>query len=221
MNKPSIEQYLISTCLSTIDELNLLYKHCDKTDLKIISDTKFNEMDITVRLGYPFRESAHYTIGDTNKKSKKTNHDIIVESKGFKIEVKYLKNWKSGSGTYSVSKPWSEYQTDFDWLFSEINNENKGKVAFVLGWFNCVDSLGQILQLGSGSGYKPLVNENRICYFPFLHRPAFPTYTSDLTYNYQLAYKPISLNLIGYNTDKYNCIFLGNENDCFHFAIYF
>lgn len=189
--KPTIEQYLLSTCLFTIDELNLVYKDLEKTELKKIADTQFNEMDITVRIGYPFRELVRYTIGERfNSKSRKTNHDLFVESKDFKVEIKYLKNWKSNSGTYSSSKTWKEYQNDFDWLISEIDNGNKGKVAFILSWFNCVKSFSQIIQLGSGSGVKPLVNEKRICYFPFLYRPIFPTYISDLEYNYQLAYKP-------------------------------
>lgn len=60
-----------------------------------------------------------------------------LSQKKFKIEVKYLKNWKGTSGKYSASKTWKEYQDDFDWLLTEIDNGNKGKVAFIFGWFNC------------------------------------------------------------------------------------
>ena len=219
---PTIEQYLISNCLLTIDELNMAYKGYSSEQIKDIADKHFNEMDITVRVGYPFKQMAHYTMTEGKKKqTPKTNHDIYVESKDFKIEIKYLKNWKSSSGSYSCSKTWKEYQCDFDWLLEEIDNGNKGKVAFILGWFNCVSSFSQIIQLGTGSGWKPLVNESRICYFPFLYRPQIPTYTSDLQYNYEIAYQNLQLTPIGHNKKKYNCMFLGNQNDCFHFAIYF
>ena len=50
--KPSISQYLISTCLFIIDELNEKYSTLEKRELKEIADQKFNEMDITVRIGY-------------------------------------------------------------------------------------------------------------------------------------------------------------------------
>ena len=116
------------------------------------------KMDITVRLGYPFKHTVHYTVGDAKKNGSKINHDLYVESKDFKIEIKYLKNWKSTSGTNSASKTWVEYQKDFDWLIEEIEKGYKHKRAFVIGWFNCVDSITQYLQLGSGAGSKPLVN---------------------------------------------------------------
>ena len=51
MEQPSIEKYLISTCLFTIDEFNILYKGYEQDDLKREADIKFNEMDITVRIG--------------------------------------------------------------------------------------------------------------------------------------------------------------------------
>ena len=114
MKKPTISQYLLSTCLFTIDELNEQYRGLSKEELKQIADDKYNEMDITVRLGYPFKQAVHYTVGDGKKNGSKVNHDLYVESKDFKIEIKYLKNWKSNSGTNSASKTWAEYQKDFN-----------------------------------------------------------------------------------------------------------
>ena len=59
---PTIDQYLVANCLYMIDEFNMLYKGWNKPELKIEADEKFNEMDITVRLGYPFKQNAHYTF---------------------------------------------------------------------------------------------------------------------------------------------------------------
>lgn len=222
MSVPTISQYLLSTCLFTIDELNEQYNRLSKEDLKKVADEEFNEMDITVRLGYPFKQMVHYTVGDSRRQNSKVNHDLYVKSKDFKIEIKYLKNWKSGIGTNSASKTWSEYQKDFDWLIEEIMQGYKHKRAFVIGWFNCVDSISRYLQLGTGGGSKPLVNENRLAYFPFLRRLKAPTHTTDLQINYDSAYKELSLNLIGEKIGPTcNCIFLGNENDVFHFAIFY
>lgn len=219
VKQPSIEQYLLSTCLFIIDEFNELYNGIEKEELRRIANEKYNEMDITVKLGYPFRQMVHYTVGDKN--DKKSNHDLFIESKEYKIEVKFPKNWMCGSGTYSNKKQWSEYQLDFEWLFNEITNGNKGKRAFVIGWFNCVETFSQLIQLGWGKGSKPLLNEERICYFPFLRKTRIPTYVADLTYNYKQAYIQIPLNLVGNEDGNCNCIFLGNEEDSFHFAIYF
>ena len=221
MNEPTISQYLLSTCLFTIDEFNEQYHNLSKEELKKVSDDKFNEMDITVRLGYPFKQTAHYTVGDGKRDSNKINHDLFIESKDFKIEIKYLKNWKSGSGTKSSSKSWSEYQKDFNWLIEEIGKGHKHKRAFVIGWFNCVDSISQYLQLGAGVGSKPLINEERVAYFPFLKRLKAPTHITDLAYNYQNAYQELRLNLIGASDPDCHCMFLGNKNDVFHFALFY
>lgn len=221
---PTIDQYLLSTCLFIIDEFNDKYQNISKSELKKIADDKYNEMDICVRIGYPFRQMAHYTVGDNRKKSKsKINHDIYIETKDYKIEVKYLKNWKSSTGNKSSSKNWDPFQEDFDWLLHEIKEGNKGRSSFVLGWFNCVDHFSNLIQLGEGksSGSKPIASERKLCYFPFLRKMNIPTYTIDLVYNYNNAYKPLPVNLVGDNNEDYNCLFLGNENDVFHFAIYY
>ena len=88
MNTPTISQYLLSTCLFTIDELNEQYKALDKEQLKKVADEEFNEMDITVRLGYPFKQMVHYTVGDSKRQNSKVNHDLYVRSKDFKIEIR-------------------------------------------------------------------------------------------------------------------------------------
>ncbi len=172
MKEPSIDQYLVATCLSIIDEFNILYRGYNHNQLKKEADEKFNEMDITVRVGYPFKQTVHYTVGESakTKKVQKINHDLYVEQRNFKIEIKYLKNWISTSDTRSVSKNWSVFQQDFDWLMDEIDSGNKGKAAFVIGWFNCVESFSQLIQLGQGNGAYPLVNESRLSYFPFLKK---------------------------------------------------
>ena len=73
VKKPTIEQYLLSTCLFIIDEINEQYKNETKEQLRELSNNRYNEMDITVRLGYPFKQMVHYTVGD--KGNKKSNHD--------------------------------------------------------------------------------------------------------------------------------------------------
>lgn len=224
MKEPTIDQYLVATCLSIIDEFNILYRGYNYDQLKKEADEKFNEMDITVRVGYPFKQTVHYTVGESakTKKVQKINHDLYVEQRNFKIEIKFLKNWVSTSDTRSVSKNWSVFQQDFDWLMDEIDSGNKGKAAFVIGWFNCVNSFSQLIQLGQGSGAYPLVNENRLCYFPFLQKTKEPAHTKDLDYNYDsYAYESTRLNQIGTRSKEYNCMFLGSRTDCFHFAIYY
>lgn len=221
---PTIDQYLLSTCLFTIDEFNSQYQNLSKIELKQLADEKFNEMDICVRIGYPFKQMAHFTVGDNaNKNKSKVNHDIYIESRDFKIEVKYLKNWKCSSGTKSASKNWDVYQDDFDWLLQEVREGNQGKRAFIIGWFNCVESFSQLIQLGEGPrpGHKPKVSEHKFCYFPFLTKMKVPTFTTDLAYNYNNAYKPFPVNLIGDVNGGFNCLFLGSEKDIFHFAIYY
>lgn len=224
MIEPTVEQYLIGTCLSIIDEFNILYETYTWEQLKKAADEKYNEMDITVKVGYPFKQTVHYAVGkkETNRKQEKINHDLYVEQRDFNIEIKFLKNYTSSSDTKSGSKNWCVFQKDFNWLMDEIDAQNKGKVAFVIGWFNCVDSFSQVMQLGKGSGAFPLVNESRLCYFPFLKKGKEPTRTKDLEYNYDTcAYKEKYINQIGTRGGEYNCMFLGNKNDKFHFAIYY
>ncbi len=220
MRVPSIDQYLVATCLHIIDEFNEQYKGLEPKTIVDVANNKFNEMDITVRLGYSFRNLAHFTVGDRSSSTKK-NHDIFIEAKDFKIEVKYLKNWQSSKGGDTSSASWSVFQADFDWLFSEIQAGNKGRCAFVIGWFNCVDKFAQLIQLGNNAGKYPLANEERICYFPFLHKTKVPTRTQDLEYDYLCAYEKLTVSPIGNNALQCNCVFIGSESDVFHFALFF
>lgn len=220
MKTPSIEKYLLSTCLFTIDELNELHKSLSKEELKHVADEIYNELDITFKIGYPFRNTVHYSKNDGGFGAK-ANHDLNIESKDFKIEIKYLKNWKCGSGTKSASMTWDPIQKDFDWLIEELENGKKGRRAVVIGWFNCVDSFSRLIQIGAGRGAYQYVNEERITYFPFLRKRVVPTLTTDMIYDYEKAYKETSLSLVGERSIECNCMFLGNEKDVFHFAIYY
>ena len=221
MEHPKISQYLVSICLLIIDEFNELYGEKDQAALRTIANEEFNEMDITVKLGYPFQHTVHYTIGDSTSKIRQ-NHDLFVKSKDFRIEVKFLKNWKNNTGHQTQSKTWAEYQKDFDWLFKEIDDGKKDKRAFVIGWFNCVDHFSSLMQLGSENGRNPPVNEERVCYFPFLRKTKANPHTYDLVYMYSIAYEAIPIQLTGEveRTGKYECIFLGQKTDKFHFAIF-
>ena len=232
MPKPAIEQYLLISSSLIMDELNEQYgdyieKEFPKLALKESVNERFSETDLTMRLGHPFREMAHYNVVDPSvDNSRKKNHDIFIESKGYKIEVKFLKNWKSYVGTSSNKKVWDEYQRDFDWLADEIANGHKGKCSFVIGWFNCLDYFAQAIQLGARengkrTGSNPLASTDRIMYFPFLRKTNVPTHTKDLAYDYSLAYTPLKLNLNDNSEFDMHCIFLGSETDVFHFAIYY
>ena len=67
----------------------------------------------------------------------------------------------------------------------EIDSDKAGKVAFVIGWFNCVDSFSQLIQFGIGNGAYPLADERKRRYFPFLEANKVPVYTKDLKYCYK------------------------------------
>lgn len=221
MKEPSITQYLVAACLHNIDELNEKYGHLDKADLKQVADREFNEMDVTVRLGYPFRQMVHYTVGDTVRKGSKVNHDLYVAARDFKVEIKYLRHFKSNSGNYTIPTDWDEFQKDFDWLAEEIAQGKKHKRAFVMGWFNCEDTIAGSLQLGYPTGDKSLVNMERLPYLPFVRATRMPVRKKELVLNYDIAYEAIPLNLIEENNSNMNCIFIGCETDVFHFAVYF
>ena len=222
---PTIEQYLVANCLYTIDEFNILYRGWNKSELKIEADEKFNEMDITVRLGYPFKQNAHYTAGESSriKKAKKINHDLYIRQRDFRIEVKYLKNWISSANTRAASKNWSVFQQDFDWLMDEIDGGKSGKVAFIIGWFNCVDSFSKLIQLGTGNGAYPLADERKLSYFPFLIKKDknASKQTKNLTYDYVNAYTEIPVRTSFERKGKYKCMFIGEQDDKFHFALYY
>jgi hypothetical protein len=212
-----IEKYLLSNCLFIIDEFNERYNNInDKKELKEIADTDFCEADIVVRLGYPFRQMANFNMQGTA-------NDIVVKSKDFIIEVKYLRNFRSNSKTFRTNKlNWEEaFQKDYNWLCNEIKNGKKGHRAFVLAWFNAVERFSEVMKLGEGSGQSPDINESRIRLFPFLNRlHPDSKKTKDIFYMYESAYEPIPIQIIGYGKESVHCMFLGKESDKFHLAIY-
>lgn len=232
MKKPEISEYLLISCSLVMDELNLQYGDVftdsdAKTLLRSTVNERFSETDLTMRLGYPFRQMVHYNVVDSQLSEGETkNHDLFIQSKGFKVEVKFPKNWNSERKTPSNSKRWDEYQRDFDWLRGELQLGHKGKCAFVIGWFNYVDYFAQIMQLGERengkrTGSNPIASKRRLAYLPFLISEKEPTHTKDLVYNYGCAYKELVLDQVDCGETIMNCIFLGSETDVFHFAIYY
>ena len=220
--RATIEQYLLATGLHMIDEFNEKFKDITKEELKNIADKNYNEMDMIVRVGYPFKETVHYSMGDSKKNSEqKRAHDLIIESKDYQIDIKYLKNWSSSSNGRSNSKTWDEFQRDFDWLYEEIEMGNKGKRAFIICWFNCVDSLSQYIQLGEGKGMAPKINMDRYQYFPFLSCGGKDDFAKNFVYDYSLAYSSLTVHTFNKSRQTCDCMFIGNEEDCFHVAIYF
>jgi hypothetical protein len=212
--KVTIEKYLLSTCLFIIDEFNDRYNGYDKDQLREISNNDYCEADIVVRLGYPFRQMANFNMqGKAN--------DIVVKSKDFIVEVKYLRNFTSQS-KYSRGNAnkltWEEIEKDFDWLRDEILAGKKGNRAFVLSWFNAVDRFSEIMQLGQGRGVYPDINRNRLALFPFLNTSG--NKTKDIFYMYNVAYQELPIMIPGHH-HMIHCMFLGQPTDTFHFAIYY
>ncbi|XNN69446.1 hypothetical protein ACLM2U_16945 [Bacillus pumilus] len=208
----TIDQYLISNCLFIIDEFNERFNQVkDKSELKIIANSGFSEADLTVRLGYPFRQMAKFNMQGPDTR------DIVVDSKEFLIEVKFLRNFQSGGGKANKIT-WKEIKKDFDWLYTEIRKGYKGKRAFIIGWFNAVDRLSQIVQLGKGKGMYPDIDEEKMKHFPFLNRTGLKT--KDIFYMYPYAYEPIPIQIPGYAGKGANCMFFGKEEDKFHMALY-
>ncbi|MCD8501368.1 MAG: hypothetical protein LRY71_06345 [Bacillaceae bacterium] len=190
-----------------IDSVMLIAKKSKKK----IADSGFSEADLTVRLGYPFRQMAKFNMQGPDTR------DIVVDSKNFLIEVKFLRNFQSGGGT-SNKITWKEIKKDFDWLFSEIIQGHKGNRAFIIGWFNAVDRLSQIVQLGKGKGMIPDIDEEKMKYFPFLNRNG--NKTKDIFYMYPVAFETIPIQIPGYAGRGANCMFFGKETDKFHMALY-
>ncbi|MEN1969197.1 hypothetical protein WMZ97_14115 [Lentibacillus sp. N15] len=210
--QPTIDQYLISNCLFIIDEFNERFDSVNnKEALKNIADSGFSEADLTVRLGYPFRQMAKFNMQGPDTR------DIVVDSKDFLIEVKFLRNFQS-SGGKANKITWKEIKKDFDWLFTEITKGNKGNRAFIIGWFNAVERLSQIVQLGKGKGMYPEIDEEKMRYFPFLNKNG--SKTKDIFYMYPDAYEVIPIQISGYAGRGANCMFFGKESDKFHIALY-
>lgn len=78
------------------------------------------------------------------------------------------------------------------------------------------------MDCAKGAGGHPLVDEKKLLYFPFLSKGKVSTHTKDLKYNYEsCVYKKIQINQVRTRSGQYDCMFIGNEKDCFHFAIYY
>jgi len=220
---PGIEQYLLSTCLFVIDDFNEKYADCkDKAELKLEAMERFTEADLVVRIGYPFRQMARFVMQSSKGKNEDGN-DIIVDSKGFRVEVKYLKPQLTDSGTSSGKGNWGPIQEDFEWLMGEIDNGQKHKRAFVIGWFNCTDRFSELMQLGSMEikGRLRKIDTYKERFFShFINYDPISRYTNTITYKYINAYDPCSLSIPGFNGQLHS-LFLGRKSDKFHIAIYF
>lgn len=226
MVQRTLEKYLLSTCLFVIDDFNIQYKDLSvrSPELKSEADTCYTEADLVVRLGYPFRQMANFSLKTSKGKDGEFN-DIIVKERDFRIEVKYIRNSKSGNKTaaYSVHRNWDTIEEDLLWLIEEVRKGNKGKRAFVIGWFNSTERFSDQMQLGKGGGRYPVINPERMKYFPFIGYDDKSCLMSTVKYNYSSAYNPISIHLPGLARDglSVQCLFLGESEDKFHFAIYY
>lgn len=216
-----IFNYLISHLLVIKENINVTYRDYRKEELKKIAENEYNEADIVCKISAPFGNLAHVNIGDRNLGNK--GKDILISNKSFEIEVKFLRNFRTGRKTTSSNKTiWKEIEKDFEWLMEDIKKGRKGKSAFILGWFNAYDRFSQIVQLGEGKGSYPALNQDRILLFPFLSQDdvLHPT-TSNIHYIYEDEYEISKINIKGENRKKMSCVFLGKPEDKFHFALYY
>lgn len=221
----SIDKYLSLICSLLIDQFNLRYKHFDRNMLQEEANKFYLEQDWVYRIGEPFKELAHYEV--PGERGRQSHHDIGIPSKDFLIEVKYMKNWKSASKHRTASMSWELCKKDLLWLGKELEYGYKGKRAVVFIWFNCVDYLGQIVQLGEGkgTGSRPLASPDKLAYFPYLTskgKKAKGIHTDELVYDYAKEY-PCQVDLSSTNRGNVNmdCLFLGKPEDKLHIAIYY
>lgn len=218
----TIEKYLLYACLFMIDDFNDKYKQIPprSSELENVADN-FSEADLVFRLGFPFGNGARFSTQTARGKNKGFN-DIVIKSKGFGIEVKFLKRYKSNKGKTSSNKiSWKQIKEDFDWLQNKILEGNKGKFAFVIGWFNSTGRFSQQIQLGGGRGALQEISKEKECYFPFLKYDIEKRSTLSEGYNYNKPFEPLELPISIENNEKINCIFVGESEDKFHFVIYY
>ena len=224
LNEKPINEYLELICSLLIDQFNVRYEQYSKEEFKLEANNRYVERDWVYKIGGYFNDLAYYEVPDSV--NTQSHNDISIPSKDFIIELKYIKNFNSHVGTKSGRTNWEAYKKDFDWLENQIISGKKGKRAFVIIWCNCLDYLGQAMQLGNPrSGKKPTVNKDRLVYFPFLMNNTTSTdriYTKDLVYNYRKTFPcQLDLNTIGKGNIEMSCMFLGNEADRLHIAIYY
>lgn len=224
MKHRSLDRYLYSTCLFIIDEFNERYKNIpvQSSELKFEADICYSEADLVVRLGYPFRQMANFSL-KTSKGKESSFNDIIVRERDFRIEVKFIRNSKGKNGSYNVHYNWTPIEKDLNWLIEEIRNGKKDKRAFIIGWFNSTKHFSDLMQLGEGGGRYPSLNIERMKYFPFI---GYDEKTNDLKsveYDFRCAYSPIQLHLpsLQLSGNSVNCLFLGEPDDKFFFALYY
>lgn len=210
--KPTIEEYLRITCQLVIDEFNEEYRALDsKEELRKIANEQFSLLDMCNRIGGVFKTKVHYK-----------GNNIIVNNNDFNISLHYLKSYKSDKGNPSNRKPWKEHKSQFKWIEDEITLGNKRKNAYIICWFNCIDTFSQVMQLGQSTGSNPYINDNKFIYFPFLKKTNIPAKTLDIDYNYLKSHETLKVDILGANKDiEYNCMFIGTKEDKFHFAIYY
>jgi hypothetical protein len=159
----------------------------------------------------------------TAKGKSKGSNDIEIKSNGFKIEVKFLKRYKSNTGNTSSNKiMWKQIQDDFDWLQNQIEAGYKGQCAFVIGWYNSTERFSQQIQLGSKSGSSlQVISNDKERYFPFLRHNQETRSTQSVEYKYESALESFGLPITLVTSEMMSCIFLGQFEDKFHMAIYY
>lgn len=220
-----IQNYLISNCLLIIEDLNQRFERHQKEEVLMYANREFDESDLVFLMAYPFRNLMKVSMQGKNE-------DIKVKSLDFIIEIKYLYATKNGTGQYTNKRAFKEvFEKDFTWLTKEINDGNKGKRAFVIGWFNVFKNFSNIMQLGTGNGQNPKVNFERLKFSPFLSIPSRDSTINETKYRYHIeetgsiynseTYQPDTIPLPDLRKDKVNCIFLGKKTDIFHFALYY
>lgn len=209
-----IENYLISNCLIVIEDLNQRFERFLKEEIHDFATTKFDESDLVFLLAYPFRNLMKVSMQGKNE-------DIKIPKLGFIVEVKYLYATKSVAGNYTSKRSFEEsFLKDYNWLVNELKMGEKGKRAFVVGWFNTYHSFSNVMQLGSSAGKNPKIDEKKLDYFPFLKIPGYNSNISDIEYNYRpesVQSRPVQIHGIEADIEY---IFLGKESDVFHFVIY-
>lgn len=210
-----IKQWILPYCLQFIDLMNKEYDNYTKQELKkIADDDKSNEGNIINKFTHPF-----HNFVDLNFQSKSC--DINVYLKNYIIEFKFLRNFRSDSGTYTNKLNFDDcFKKNYTWLCDEIKQDLKGKRAFLIGWYNAVDRFSEIVYLGEGSGSIPNLNLERLHYFPFINHKENSFKITDIFYMYSLNCVTTTLLIPSCKSETVNCIFIGKESDKFHFALY-
>ena len=194
MTLRTIDKYLVSTCLFVIDDFNAQYKNIATPRCEYMqseANTGYTEADLVVRIGYPFRQMANFVMQSSRGKSDVINqgNDIVIKDMDFRIEVKYVKQNKSQGNKYTNHANWGPIEKDFNWLIEEVRKGKKGKRAFIIGWFNCVGTFSDQIQLGEKPGRYQIINSEKIKYFPFLSYDPKSKDTKTVVFRYNDAFR--------------------------------